>query len=104
MGAKTIKLASPIAWVNGGSVSEISLREPTGQLFIDLGEPRVIVSNRSGSIIWAEIPETIKAYLDRCIDHEGGGALLAQMSLSDAKKVKEALFSFFHAAPAETTG
>jgi hypothetical protein len=63
----------------------------------------VIVSNRTGSIVWAEIPETIKSYLDRLIDHEGGGALLAQMSISDAKKVKQALFDFFLAAPATPT-
>jgi hypothetical protein len=97
-----IKLKKPIQWLNG-SLTEIRLKEPSGQLFIDLGEPRVIVSNRTGSIVWAEIPETIKSYLDHLIDHEGGGALLAQMSISDAKKVKQALFDFFLAAPAETT-
>ena len=100
---KTIKLSNPLAWVDGQTITDIKFREPRGQLFIDLGEPRVVVSNRTGSVVWAEIPETIKTYLDRCIDHEAGGALLAQMSLSDARKVKEALFSFFLAAPAETT-
>ena len=72
-------------------------------MFIDLGEPRVVVSSRAGSVYWAEMPDTIKAYLDRCIDHEGGSALLAQLSMGDAKKLKAALFDFFLAASGEST-
>lgn len=98
MTEKTIKLDKPFTWPGGALVSEIRLKEPTGQLFIDLGEPRVVVSNRDGSMVWAEIPETIKSYFDRCIDHEGGSVLLALMSLSDARKMKSALFDFFTAA------
>ena len=100
--ATTIKLDKPIQWMGVG-VTEIRLKEPTGQQFIDLGEPRVVVSNRNGSMVWAEIQDTIKAYLDRCIDHDGGVALVALLSLSDTRKLKSALFDFFLAAPATTT-
>ena len=100
--ATTIKLDKPIRWMGVG-VTEIRLKEPTGQQFIDLGEPRVVVSNRNGSMVWAEIQDTIKAYLDRCIDHDGGVALVALLSLSDTRKLKSALFDFFLAAPATTT-
>ena len=96
----TIKFEKPIVW-HEKHVSEVVLKEPTGQTFIDLGEPRLVVSSRSGSVYWAEMPDTIKAYLDRCIDHEGGSPLLAQLSLADAKKVKAALFDFFESAARE---
>ena len=98
MTATTIKLDKPVTWPGGPALTEIRLKEPTGQLFIDLGEPRVLVTNRNGSMVLSEMPETIKSYLDRCIDHEAGSALIALMSLSDARKVKNALFDFFTAA------
>jgi len=98
MTVKTIKLDKPVTWPGGAPISEIRLKEPTGQMFIDLGEPRALVTNRNGSMVLSEIPETIKAYLDRCIDHEAGAAIVALLSLSDARKLKDALFGFFVAA------
>jgi hypothetical protein len=85
-------------WPGGPTITEIRLKEPTGQLFIDLGEPRVLITNRNGSMVLSELPETIKSYLDRCIDHESGSMLIALLSLSDTRKLKNALFDFFTAA------
>ena len=47
---KTITLEKPIVWPNGPTITEIRLKEPTGQQFIDLGEPRVLVTNRVSKI------------------------------------------------------
>lgn len=95
---KTIQLDKPVVWPGGPTITKIGLKEPTGQQFIDLGEPRVLVTNRSGSMVLSELPETIKGYLDLCIDHEAGSALIALLSLSDTRKIKSALFDFFLAA------
>jgi hypothetical protein len=100
MATKEVKLATPIAWL-GKKVDAITLREPNGQDFFDLGEPRLAVRMRDGGFYFVEQEGAIKAYLERCIVHEARGALLPLLSLADAQAVKDKLLSFFLAAAAK---
>jgi hypothetical protein len=99
MTATRIALSRPIV-LHGQTIGHVNLKEPTGQAFIDLGEPRVMVHMINGGGYYVEQPETIKAYLETCVDHELGADLVKLMSLTDATRVKRALFDFFAAASA----
>jgi len=46
--AKTIKLAKPVKF-HDKLLEEIELKEPSGGLYVKLGDPRVLVFNASGS-------------------------------------------------------
>jgi hypothetical protein len=100
--AKTIKieLVDAIQW-HGQPLAAIELKEPTGAQYADLGEPRLIVRLADGGGYWIEQPTVIRAYLERCIAHEGGADLLSLMSLADAMRVKEQLIGFFTSAAAK---
>lgn len=100
MASRTIKLTSPIQW-HGETLTTLTLKEPRGRDYIDLGEPRLIVRMTDGGFYLVEQPAVIKAYLDRCIDHEAGDFLLTPLSLTDAQNLKSALFDFFSSAAAK---
>lgn len=92
-----ISLAKPIETF-GKKCAEIELREPSGYLYIKLGDPRLLVFNPSGSGYWIEQPEIIRAYFETIIDHEMGADVISLLSLEDAMALKEGLFSFFTGA------
>ena len=95
-----VRLTSPIE-AFGKTYSEISLKEPSGALYMRLGEPRIAVLNaEGGGGYFVEQPTIISAYLDKLIMIEGDDAaaksvVLSQLSLADAIAVKRALFLRF---------
>jgi hypothetical protein len=94
---KSIKLEKPID-LFGKKAEEIELKEPSGGLYVKLGDPRLLVFNPSGSGYWIEQNDTIKAYIEALIDHPLGGDVVAMLSLRDVMALKEALFDFFTSA------
>jgi hypothetical protein len=94
---KSIKLEKPIE-LHGKKSPEIEIKEPSGALYVKLGDPRLLVFNPSGSGYWIEQNETIKAYLEALLDHPLGGDVVALLSLRDVMALKEALFDFFTSA------
>lgn len=99
MSKKIVKLAKPLD-LHGKKLTEVELKEPSGGLYLRLGEPRLTVFNASGSGYFVEQADAIKAYLESCVVHELGADLLNLLSLEDAQEVKEALFAFFGEAVA----
>lgn len=96
----TIKLTKPIE-VFGKKLGAIELKEPSGGLYVRLGEPRTLVFNQSGSGYWVENASAIGAYLDQLIITEAGGeAVMPLLCLEDSMAMKEALFDFFTSAAA----
>lgn len=93
---KTIALLEPFEH-HGTTVTHVELREPSGALYSQLGDPRIAVRNAEGGY-WVEKDDVVKRYLDRCIVHQDGATLLGLMSMADVMKVKEELFGFFAAA------
>lgn len=96
---KTIELSVPFEH-HSKLITSLDLRQPTGGLYAELGEPRIAVRTGTGGY-WVEQPEVIKRYLDRCITHQDGAALLGLMDLSDVITLKDELFGFFAAAEAK---
>jgi hypothetical protein len=93
---ETVELANPIEWFSK-KVTVLKIKEPTGHLYVTIGEPRILVHTNSGGGYFVEQPAAITQYLERCIDHEAGADVLKLLSLEDAAEVKEVLLSFFEA-------
>jgi hypothetical protein len=91
----TLNLMKPVE-VFGKRVASVELKEPSGGLYVRLGDPRVLVFNASGSAYWVEQAPVIGEYFDKLVLHDaGGGAIMALLSLEDAMAAKEVLFGFF---------
>jgi hypothetical protein len=103
MDGKIIKLSTPID-VFGRSVTEITLREPRGGLYLRLGDPRLLVSSSDRGGYYVEQPEVIKAYLDALVEPVGSAeqlAIFTGLSLADQMRLKWELFGFFSKAAAD---
>jgi hypothetical protein len=100
---KTVKLLRPFPWMDGRMVTQITLKEPSGRLYVKLGDPRVLVWNASGGGYWVEQQEVIAAYLENCIVQDSdaavlGAQILDRLALEDVMATKGILFSFFDGA------
>lgn len=102
-----IKLDTPVT-AFGQTYDAITLKEPTGGLYARLGEPRIGVYNdKSGSGYFLEQKDIISQYLDRLVDIGDAAAqtsVLASLSLTDMKRLRDALFSFFDTAAMKAAG
>lgn len=96
---KTITLLVPIEH-HGATLASLELREPSGALYAQLGDPRIVVQTKDGGY-YVEQTEVVKRYLDKLIVHQDGSVLLTLMSMPDVMRLKQELFSFFTVA--ETT-
>jgi hypothetical protein len=100
----TVKLLRPLPWFDGQTITEVKIKEPTGGQYVKLGDPRTLVFNASGSGYWVEQADTIRAYLETCVVHDIGAAIVDKLALEDVMGVKEALFGFFTDAAAKRSG
>ena len=107
MDGTIIKLTTPVEAFNR-RYTEVTLREPTGALFLRLGEPRIpVLSGESGGYYFVEQAPIINAYLEKLVSVDDNNdiavtsAVLSQISLADAARIKEALFRFFTVAAAQ---
>jgi hypothetical protein len=73
----------------------------TGWAVATLGEPRVLVHNAAIGGYFVELPDVISKYLERCVEHEMGADVVKLLGMTDALKVKAALFDFFAEAEAK---
>lgn len=98
---KSIILSTPIT-VHGGVTGKVTVREPKGKDYIELGHPTTLVRTRHGM---AEVQndDVIAAYINRCVDVDPL-LLLQQASLKDAMAIKDAVLDFFIAAQMKPSG
>lgn len=95
---RRVTLVEPISG-HGELIKEVVLREPRSNDFFSLGPPYVFAQNADGSTFPVEYSEVIKAYMEKsCVSPDP--LLLAQLGLTDAMAVKDALLSFFTQAQA----
>ncbi len=104
---ETVKLTEPVLW-HDRQLTELTLREPRARDFFAFGEPMTWARTGDGNAVSVENPDVIGRYLDACIVHEGGSALLGLVGLTDAFALKDAVLGFFVAArlaslPADAT-
>jgi hypothetical protein len=90
---KTIKLSRVYA-LHGTALSELRLKEPTLDDYVELGEPVEVQTGPGGERIVVENLPALKAYLERCIDGIDP-ANLGLLGLADARALREALHGFF---------
>lgn len=90
--SKTITLEKPLSSPKG-DISVITMREPTFGDFMKFGETHVFARNRDGTIYTAESIDVIRQYVEALVDCDP--LLLAQVSLRDARKFKNAVLDFF---------
>ena len=93
---KTIELAQPFEH-HGATVTHVELKEPSGALYAQLGDPRIVVQTKDGGY-YVEQTEVVKRYLDKLIVHQDGSVLLTLMSMPDVMRLKQELFGFFSVA------
>lgn len=97
----TIKLKNPIVG-HGGQVTEVTLREPKGFEYVELGEPISYAMAKDGLVVHAQNNEAIRGYLGYCLSAQGADALLLeQLSLVDMMEIKAALLDFFGGAQSQ---
>lgn len=101
MASIIIKLDTPIKAFEK-TFESIEMKEPTGGLYARLGEPRLGVYNdKSGHGYYVEQLDTINQYFDKLVDVgdvAANSVILSQLSITDMKRLKSALFSFFDTA------
>lgn len=91
-----VPLTKPIV-THEGDVTEITLREPKGRDFLELGEPWVFTRGPNGESLSNPVPDIVNAYVERCVE-KPGSVYLAQLGLADAMRVRRAVLDFFPAA------
>jgi hypothetical protein len=94
---RTVPLTNPIKG-HAGFIESVTLREPTGDEYFSLGEPGVYARTAERVTLQVENDPVIKAYIEKCVVAPANALLLAQLSLVDAMKVKDAMLGFFQDA------
>lgn len=91
----TVPLTRLLDIGGGQSLSSVVLREPRMREYAEFGEPLIFVPDVNGNDVPIENDDVIKKYLERLVVAPPIPALLFNMHLTDAIRVKEALLTFF---------
>ena len=102
MAEKTIVLARPIQG-HGRTHDSVRLREPTAREFFELGQPQSPVYAKS-AFTMSDNDTTIAEYVRRCIVEPVADVVLAQVSLADSMRIREAVLDFFTEASQTAKG
>lgn len=95
----TIPLAKPLV-TQAGSISQIVLREPSFDEYLQYGDPYVVAGAKDGTPFGVENVDVIRQYLSVCLVEPKDPALLSQAGARVAREVKDKLLSFFQPAAA----
>lgn len=94
----TVPLSEPIVG-HGEPITEAKLREPTAGEYVTTGEVASWAGNPDGSTFRIENNATIAAYIELLIvEPKSASLLLAQASLVDGMRLREAVLDFFTTA------
>lgn len=94
----TVTLLDPID--AHGLQHEITFREPNGALFMELGDPVRWVRSSGGDITAMEVDETLRSYMERCVQAPFNPISLGSIGLADAMQCREEFLRFFGEARA----
>jgi hypothetical protein len=95
----TVNLSTPIEG-HEGQIKSITLREPKFGDVMALGEPSAFARSEGGMVFQSEKDGVVQSYVERLLVEPKDPALLLQVSLADALKLKDAIYDFFQAARA----
>ena len=109
MKSVVIQLSEPLPWFSK-TIEKLVVKEPSGALYLDLGEPRFFVRAADGTIFPIEREDVVAKYLGQIVvyengEHVDGGAvpLLRALPLADTMALKGALLDFFVDAASTTS-
>ena len=94
----TRRLTLSRTYTGFGAVTEAIVREPTGALYFDHGEPYERQISAAGEPVIIENTAAVRAYVEACVSFPGEGdptVILRQLSIPDARAVKAAVLDFF---------
>ena len=83
---------------HSGLVKKITLREPSGRDFVELGEPAVLSRTANGTLVEVQNDSAIKGYIERCIVEPDVLLVMSVTSLADMMVVKATVLDFFRDA------
>ena len=84
-----------------GPITEVMLREPDFDLYLELGDPITIARAPDGSLFTVENAVVIRAYLERCLVAPTDMLLLGPGGFRLARQLKDTVLGFFRAEPSE---
>ncbi|WP_316172145.1 MULTISPECIES: hypothetical protein [unclassified Bradyrhizobium] len=93
----TIALLEPIEG-GRGQIKEVVLRPPKYRDIAALGEPSAYARSDDGLMFTSDKDEVVHGYIERLLVEPQDAALLEQLGLADALKLREAVHGFFQAA------
>lgn len=83
-----------------GLQREVVFKEPNAALFMDLGDPVRWVRSSAGDVTAMEVDETLRSYMERCVQAPFNPVALGLLSLADAMLCREEFLRFFAEARA----
>lgn len=89
----------------GAPVDVAIVSEPTGGLYLDLGEPYERQFTASGEPVVIENTVAVRGYIEGCVTFPDNGdpvPILRQLSLADIRAVKREVLGFFEGAKGST--
>jgi hypothetical protein len=98
MPSVTIKLKRPFLY-HDANVTELTIREPNGREVLSIGEPFEVVRTGSGDFVPVDVPKSVMAYAEACVQHEAGKGVLGLIGVEDARQVRDAIYGFFFPDP-----
>ncbi|WP_395696642.1 hypothetical protein [Methylocella sp.] len=109
MKSTMIQLDAPLPWFDK-RLDRLLVKEPSGALYLDLGEPRFFVRAADGSVYAVEREDVVAKYLDRLVTLPDGApidggvsSLMRFLPLTDVMRLKQALLDFFTDASSATS-
>lgn len=79
----------------GGDLDKIAFREPNFSDFMDIGEPIAQGWMEGGVLVQNVNFEAIRLYAEKLIQAPWDPTLLGQLSIKDAKKIRDMVLGFF---------
>ncbi len=100
MATSTVKIpVSPALLGHAGPITEVVLREPDFDTYLELGDPVTIARAPDGSIFQVENNVVIRTYIERCLVAPSDPLLLEAGGFRLARQLRDAVLGFFRAEP-----
>lgn len=95
-----IPLFTPLVG-HSGPITEVILKEPDFDTYLELGDPVTIARAPDGSIFTVENNVVIRAYIERCLVAPKDPIILEAGGFRLARQLRDAVLGFFRAGPSE---
>ena len=95
-----IPLSTPLVG-HSGPITEVILKEPDFDTYLELGDPTTLARAPDGSLFSVENNVVIRAYIERCLVAPTDPLVLEAGGFRLARQLRYAIVGFFRAEPSE---